>query len=133
MSDADIKLTLDWRLRVRMAEARIPSATELARRLSAVGYEITSSQLTRIVDDRPSQVKTALLEALLKVLGGTLDDLMPVHREVVAPEPVVEASRPAPAPVPRKRRKPTAVPEAPESDDDIGGPNVTAFPIPKKP
>ncbi|MDD5707049.1 MAG: helix-turn-helix transcriptional regulator [Kiritimatiellae bacterium] len=132
MSDADIKLTLDWRLRVRMAEARIPSATELARRLSAVGYEITSSQLTRIVDDRPSQVKTALLEALLKVLGGTLDDLMPVRREAIVPEPVVEVPQPAPAP--RKRRKPAAVkPETPESDDDIGGPNVTAFPIPKKP
>lgn len=81
MSDTP-NIRLGWRLRVRMAENRIPTATELKRRLDAIGYDITSAQLSRIVDERPAQVKTALLEALLKVLGGTLDDLMPAEGRV---------------------------------------------------
>jgi hypothetical protein len=64
-----------------MAEERITSCADLSRRLAAVGYVITSSQLTRIVDERPAQVKTTLLDALLTVLGGTLNDLMPITVE----------------------------------------------------
>lgn len=74
-------VTIGWRLRVRMAEERITSCADLSRRLAAVGYVITSSQLTRIVDERPAQVKTTLLDALLTVLGGTLNDLMPITVE----------------------------------------------------
>jgi DNA-binding Xre family transcriptional regulator len=73
-------LQLGWRLRVLMAERKITTATELGQRLSAVGYNITSSQLSRIVDHRPERINVALLEALLKVLRCTLNDLMPVER-----------------------------------------------------
>jgi len=55
MSDTP-NIRLGWRLRVRMAENRIPTATELKRRLDAIGYDITSAQLSRIVDERPAQV-----------------------------------------------------------------------------
>lgn len=133
MSD-ESRITLGWRLRVRMAENRISTATELKRRLDAVGYDITSAQLSRIVDDRPAQVKTALLEALLNVLGGSMNELMPTQG-VVEPKPAQgDAPPPASAPTPAKRiRKPPRSAEAPFDPAEAGGPTVRPFPIPKKP
>lgn len=85
MSGNTETIEIGWRLRIRMAENGIASSVELQERLAAVGYDISSAQLSRIVDKRPEQVKTALLGALLAVLGGTLDDLMPVVRRPAAP------------------------------------------------
>ncbi len=130
MSD-DNRITLGWRLRVRMAENRIATATELKRRLDAVGYEITSAQLSRIVDDRPAQVKTALLEALINVLGGTLSDLMPIEGTAVATPAPGDAL--APEPAAKRIRKPPRSAEPETNPDDAGGPKVHPFPIPKKP
>ena len=133
MSDSP-SIRLGWRLRVRMAENRIPTATELKRRLDAIGYEITSAQLSRIVDERPAQVKTALLEALLQVLGGTLNDLLPLEGTV---EPVATqkddgiVSTPQPVAEPRKR-KPTKPTGQAIDLDDAGGPKVRPFAIPPK-
>lgn len=80
MSDSTKTQEIGWRLRFRMAENGIASAVELQERLAAVGYEISSAQLSRIVDKKPEQVKIPLLEALLAVLGGTLEDLMPIEQ-----------------------------------------------------
>lgn len=127
-------ITIGWRLRVRMAENRITTATELKRRLDAVGYEITSAQLSRILDYRPAQVKTALLEALLKVLGGTLDDLMPTYQEGPQQGPR-DTMTPPPESAPNKPkrvRKPVNVVAGRSAAEDIGGPRVHPFPIPKK-
>lgn len=84
MSGSAETIELGWRLRIRMAENGIATSEELQERLAAVGYDISSAQLSRIVDKRPEQLKTALLGALLAVLGGTLDDLMPMERRRVA-------------------------------------------------
>lgn len=73
-----MRVTISWRLRVRMAEAHIKSAADLSRRLKEAGYAITASQLSRIVDQRPAQIKLELLEALISVLGCSLEELMPV-------------------------------------------------------
>lgn len=81
MSGNTETIELGWRLRIRMAENGIASSVELQERLAAVDYDISSAQLSRIVDKRPEQIKTALLGALLAVLGGTLDDLMPAIRQ----------------------------------------------------
>lgn len=67
-----------WRLASLMAERKIRTAVELHRRLADVGYKITPSQITRIIYDRPQQVKTALLDALGRVFGCTMDEIMPV-------------------------------------------------------
>lgn len=127
-------IALGWRLRIRMAENRITTATELKRRLDAVGYDITSAQLSRILDDRPAQVKTALLEALLTVLGGSMNELMPVQG-LPEPKPLQADSR-VPVPTPsesRKRIRKPARSTEPETDpDDSGGPKVHPFPIPQK-
>ncbi len=85
MSGNTETIEIGWRLRIRMAENGIASSVELQERLAAVGYDISSAQLSRIIDKRPEQVKTALLGALLTVLGGTLNDLMPVVRRPAAP------------------------------------------------
>lgn len=130
--------TLGWRLRVRMAENRIPTATELKRRLDAIGYEITSAQLSRIVDERPAQVKTALLEALLTVLGGTLNDLMPLdgvtESTATTPPPEAPSSQAAatPTPTPPRKRKPARQSDQEPSLEDAGGPKVRPFSIPPK-
>ena len=133
MSDTP-SIKLGWRLRVRMAENRIPTATELKRRLDAIGYEITSAQLSRIVDERPAQVKTALLEALLQGLGGTLNDLLPLEGSIEQAATQKDdgvVSAPQPAPEPRKR-KPARPAEQAADPDDAGGPKVRPFAIPPK-
>ena len=133
MSDTP-SIKLGWRLRVRMAENRIPTATELKRRLDAIGYEITSAQLSRIVDERPAQVKTALLEALLQVLGGTLNDLLPLEgtiEQAATQKDDGAISAPQPAPEPRKR-KPARPAEQAADLDAAGGPKVRPFAIPQK-
>lgn len=136
MSDTP-NIRLGWRLRVRMAENRIPTATELKRRLDAIGYDITSAQLSRIVDERPAQVKTALLEALLKVLGGTLDDHMPAEGRVEQPSSAPQggeevAPSPAPAATPTRKRKPARPASEAVDPDDAGGPRVRPFSVPPK-
>ncbi len=118
-----------WRLAALMGEKRIRTGTELHRLLAEQGYEITSSQLTRIIYDRPVQIKTALLDALGEVFDCTLSELMPLldpaQRKADRPEqPPPKASRK------RIRAKPVAA--TPASDDDMGGPVVRPFPIPKK-
>lgn len=91
MSGNTETIELGWRLRIRMAENGIASSVELHERLAAIGYDISSAQLSRLVDKRPEQVKTALLDALLAVLGGTLDDLMPIVRQRFASTNVCSA------------------------------------------
>ena len=118
-----------WRLAALMGEHKIRTGTELHRLLAEQGYEITSSQLSRIIYERPVQIKTALIDALGEVFGCTLDELMPL----LDPEKskADRAEQPPPkAPRKRIRAKPAA--QAADSDDDMGGPIVRPFPIPKK-
>jgi DNA-binding Xre family transcriptional regulator len=124
----DTELRYGWRLANLMADHKIRTGTELQRRLSDVGYEITSSQITRIIYDRPQQVKTALLDALGRIFDCTLDDLMPV---VNAAE--VDAQRRAEAPKERRKRVRTGKPAiTAQSEEDMAGPVVRPFPVPKK-
>jgi DNA-binding Xre family transcriptional regulator len=117
-----------WRLASLMGDHKIRTGTELQRRLSDVGYEITSSQVTRIIYDRPQQVKTALLDALGRIFDCTLDDLMPV---VNAAE--VETQRRAEAPKERRKRVRASKPAiTAQSEEDMAGPVVRPFPVPKK-
>lgn len=117
-----------WRLASLMGDHKIRTGTELQRRLADVGYEITSSQITRIIYDRPQQVKTALLDALGRIFDCTLDDLMPV---VNAAE--VETQRRAEAPKERRKRVRASKPAvAAQSEEDMAGPVVRPFPVPKK-
>ncbi|QWY77805.1 helix-turn-helix domain-containing protein [Ferrovum myxofaciens] len=48
----------------------------MKRRLNAFGYEITASQLTRIIKERPERISTDLLDHLLTILHCQLTDLL---------------------------------------------------------
>jgi hypothetical protein len=118
-----------WRLAALMGENKVRTGTELHRLLAEKGYEITSSQLSRIIYERPTQVKTALLDALGEVFGCTLDELMPLL-DPTQRKPDKSEQPPPKAPRKRIRAKPAAA--ASTSDDEMGGPVVRPFPIPKK-
>ena len=72
----------DWKLRVMMAECNITTATELKRRLEAYGYEITASQLTRIISKKPKKIDTEMLEIFSSIFNCELSDILrPVQRK----------------------------------------------------
>lgn len=117
-----------WRLAALMGECKIRTGAELQRLLSDRGYEITSSQVSRIIYNRPMQVKTALLDALGEIFDCTMNDLMPVLDPVQR-----KPDRSAPAPKVRKKRVRVAQSAvASVSEDEMAGPVVRPFPIPKK-
>ncbi|MGC8732663.1 MAG: helix-turn-helix domain-containing protein, partial [Halothiobacillaceae bacterium] len=78
MKNQDNNPRYEWRLAALMGEHKIRTGKELQRLLADHGYNITSSQLSRIIYDRPQQIKTALLDALGEVFDCTLNDLMPL-------------------------------------------------------
>ncbi len=118
-----------WRLAALMGEHKIRTNTELHRLLGEQGYEITSSQLSRIVYERPAQVKTALLDALGEVFDCTLEDLMPLLDPA---QRKADRTAQSPPKAPRKRIRAKPVGPAAVSEEEMGGPVVRPFPIPKK-
>lgn len=126
------KKRLSWRLRVMMAEKNISTATELQRLLEKSGYQVTSSQLTRVIKDRPDRISTDLLDHLLEVLNCGIGDLLrsdPVSKDGTSDENASGNNKAAKnLKKPRVRREPAA--SAP--GDDLTGPKVTAFPLPDR-
>jgi DNA-binding Xre family transcriptional regulator len=125
------KRRLSWRLRVMMAERNITTATELQRLLEKSGYHVTSSQLTRVIKDRPDRISTDLLDHLLGVLNCDIGDLLrsdPVSGDGVTNEKI-SANNAATKPKKQRVRR-ELVASAP--GDDLTGPKVTAFPLPDR-
>lgn len=75
MANKAKKLTMEWRLAVMMAERRIRTATELHRRLAAIGVKISSAQLTRLINDGPQRLSSELMYGLTEVLDCEASDL----------------------------------------------------------
>ena len=130
---ATLRRRLSWRLRVMMAERNIATATELQRLLEKSGFQITSSQLTRIIRERPERISTELLDYLLEVLKCDIGDLFrsdPVTQETDVPEEngTTESMMPV------RQRKPRVRRETPEikPDENLTGPKITAFPVPPR-
>lgn len=110
---------IDWQLHMMMAKRRIKSNVELQRRLQGVGYEISSTQIGRLVDQRlPPRLTLELLRALITVLDCEVQDLL-----VVPSSPNEEPAPPA-APEPQQRRR-LVVADPPV---DVIGPEVKALP-----
>lgn len=126
------KKRLSWRLRVMMAERNITTATELQRLLDKTGYNITSSQLTRIIKDRPDRISTDLLDHLLTVLNCEISDLL--RSDPVATENSINETPSSKNEVEAKPKKQRVrrEPEAISSSEDLTGPKVRAFPIPER-
>ena len=127
------KRRLSWRLRVMMAERNITTATELQRLLEKSGFQITSSQRTRIIKERPDRVSTELLDHLLDVLKCDIGDLL--RSDLVEPESeMTNESVSTESKAQTKPKKLRVRREAAEirPDENLTGPKVTPFPIPPR-
>ena len=71
-----------WRLRERMAQRGIFSASELAPHLAAHGVKLSSSQVWRLVTGRPERLNLRTLVVLCEILDCTPNNLI---RRVDAP------------------------------------------------
>ncbi|WP_080426891.1 helix-turn-helix domain-containing protein [Burkholderia ubonensis] len=110
---------IDWQLHMMMAKRRIKSNVELQRRLQEVGYEISSTQIGRLVDQRlPPRLTLELLRALITVLNCGVQDLL-----VVSTPASEEPAPPTEQEPPQRRRLVVAEPPV-----DVTGPEVKALP-----
>jgi DNA-binding Xre family transcriptional regulator len=65
-----------WHLRQVMAARGMFSTTDLIRPLAGRGIMLSSSQVYRLVVERPERLSLKILMALLDILGCTMDDLI---------------------------------------------------------
>ncbi len=75
------KLDYQWHLRKVMADRGMFATTDLIAPLQQRGISLSSSQVYRLVVERPERLSLKVLMALLDILDCTLDDLIePVAR-----------------------------------------------------
>jgi DNA-binding Xre family transcriptional regulator len=72
-----------WKLRQVMADREMFATTDLLAPLVARGITLSSSQVYRLVVDRPERLSLKILMALLDILDCSMEDLI---EPVVAPE-----------------------------------------------
>lgn len=77
------KLDYCWHLRRVMAERGMFATTDLIDPLARRGIALSSSQVYRLVVERPERLSLKILMALLDILACSMDDLI---------EPVATAS-----------------------------------------
>lgn len=70
------KLDYRWHLRQVMAARGMFSTTDLLAPLSERGITLSSSQVYRLVVDRPERLSLKILMALLDILGCTMEELI---------------------------------------------------------
>ena len=96
------KLDYQWHLRQVMATRGMFSTTDITPLLAERGIELSSSQVYRLVVERPERLSLKILMALLDILDCTMDDLIePVavagttmKRKAVGSDTGVGSSRP---------------------------------------
>jgi DNA-binding Xre family transcriptional regulator len=81
------KLDYRWHLRRVMAERDMFSTTDLLGPLAERGIKLSTSQVYRLVVERPERLSLRALVTLLDILGCTMDDLI----EPVAAAPAKKA------------------------------------------
>ena len=65
-----------WNLRQIMATRGMFSTTDLSPLLATRGFWLSSSQVYRLVTDRPERLSLKVLMALLDILGCSMDELI---------------------------------------------------------
>src|SRR6266571_8087386 len=70
------KLDYRWHLRQVMADRGMFATTDLLEPLAARGIKLSSSQVYRLVVERPERLSLKILMALLDILDCTMDDLI---------------------------------------------------------
>ena len=134
---------LEWRVRVMMAERHIKTITELRKQLEEVGVEISTTQLSRIVDALPTRLSSEVLAGLTTVLRCDIGDLIRIARHRPPPtEQDADDRHPADT-VSNTRSTDDATPDSSPKrgvrrtrepiSTNVTGPKVTALPIPERP
>jgi DNA-binding Xre family transcriptional regulator len=70
------KLDYRWHLRTVMAERGLFSTTDLIPLLAQRGISLSSSQVYRLVVERPERLSLKVLMALLDILDCTMNELI---------------------------------------------------------
>jgi DNA-binding Xre family transcriptional regulator len=70
------KLDYRWHLRKVMADRDMFQTTDLIKPLAQRDIELSSSQVYRLVVERPERLSLKVLMALLDILDCTMDDLV---------------------------------------------------------
>ncbi len=70
------KLDYRWNLRQVMATREMFATTDLIPALAARGIHLSSSQVYRLVVERPERLSLKVLMALLDILGCEMEDLI---------------------------------------------------------
>lgn len=70
------RLDYRWRLRQVMASRDMFATTDLLGPLAKRGIRLSSSQVYRLVVERPERLSLKILIALLDILDCTMDDLI---------------------------------------------------------
>jgi len=70
------RLDYRWHLRQVMAARGMFATTDLAGPLAARGIQLSSSQVYRLVVERPERLSLKVLMALLDILDCSMDDLI---------------------------------------------------------
>jgi len=70
------KLDYQWHLRHVMADRGLFSTTDLIGPLGERGIHLSSSQVYRLVVERPERLSLKILMALLDILDCTMEDLI---------------------------------------------------------
>jgi DNA-binding Xre family transcriptional regulator len=70
------KLDYRWHLRQVMATRGMFATTDLTGPLAQRGIELSSSQVYRLVVERPERLSLKILMALLDILDCTMDELI---------------------------------------------------------
>lgn len=70
------KLDYRWNLRQVMASRELFQTTDLIEPLTARGIRLSSSQVYRLVVERPERLSLKVLMALLDILDCTMDELI---------------------------------------------------------
>jgi DNA-binding Xre family transcriptional regulator len=92
MTMAAAKLDYRWHLRQVMAQREMFSTTDLIAPLAARGITLSSSQVYRLVVERPERLSLKILMALLDILECTMDELIePIADAAAAARPAKKA------------------------------------------
>ena len=70
------KLDYRWHLRQAMASREMFATTDLIEPLAQLGIRLSSSQVYRLVTERPERLSLKVLMALLDVLDCSMEDLI---------------------------------------------------------
>lgn len=76
------KLDYQWNLRQVMASRRMFQTTDLIKPLEQRGIRLSSSQVYRLVAERPERMSLRVLMALLDILACSMEELIEPIAEV---------------------------------------------------